>query len=171
MADGSSTYQASFLGGEWSTFAQGRTDDPQYQTAMGRSLNGLPIEEGAWVRRTGTQRIIPTAFRRVARLRLFQSSAECAFAMVFADGYLHFISGTQPIFYNDTARQISTAAWSGGTLAITLDAPPDAGWVVGQYLMFKFPPGYDPTLEGGCRGRPFELASASGANLTLTMDK
>jgi hypothetical protein len=168
---GSSTYQPNFWGGEWSTLAQGRTDDPAYNTALAKCLNGIPIEEGAWVRRSGTQRIIPTAFRRVARLRLFQSSAACAFAMVFADGYLHFISNTQPIFYNDTARQISAASISAGALAITLDAPPDAGWVNGEYLMFKFPSNYDPSLEGGCRGRVFEIMSHSGANLTLKDDK
>jgi hypothetical protein len=171
MADGSSTYQGNFLGGEWSTPAQGRIDDPAYQSAVGTCLNGIPIEEGAWVRRSGTQRIIPTAFRYVARLRLFQSSAACAFAMVFADGYLHFISGTQPIFYNDAARQISAASITSGILSITADASVPGAWVVGEYLMFHFPPGYDPALEGGCRGRVFYIASVAGAALTLKDDK
>lgn len=169
---GSSIYQPHFWGGEWATFAQGRTDDAAYKTAMAKSFNGMPIEEGAWIRRSGSQRIIPTAFRRKARLRLFQSSAACAFAMVFADGYLHFISGTQPIFYNDTARQVSAASKSGtpGNLLLTLDAAPDVTWVVGQHLMLRFPPGYDPALEGGCRGRVFYIHAIAGANLTLRDD-
>src|SRR5260221_340418 len=49
-----SVVQANFLGGEWSKSAQGRVDLPAYKTAMNVCLNGLPREEGAWVRRSGT---------------------------------------------------------------------------------------------------------------------
>src|SRR6266566_4300196 len=41
----------SFLGGEWSTRAQGMIKDPRYSTAMNLCLNGFPTEEGAWTRR------------------------------------------------------------------------------------------------------------------------
>lgn len=47
--------QSNFLGGQWSPNAQGRVDHPQYRTALALSLNGLPVEEGAWTRRSGTR--------------------------------------------------------------------------------------------------------------------
>lgn len=53
MADSSYT-QSNFLGGEFSPAAQGRIDIPDYRTAVGTSLNGMPIEEGSWTRRSGT---------------------------------------------------------------------------------------------------------------------
>ena len=54
MAD-SNFVQSNFLGGQWSPNAQGRYDLPVYKTALATSLNGLPLEEGAWQRRSGTQ--------------------------------------------------------------------------------------------------------------------
>lgn len=54
MADASFA-QGNFLGGQWSPAAQGRFDHPAYRTALAASVNGLPVEEGAWTRRSGTQ--------------------------------------------------------------------------------------------------------------------
>lgn len=45
--------QTSFLGGEWSPFAQGRIDLPAYKTAMKVCSNFIPLENGALVRRPG----------------------------------------------------------------------------------------------------------------------
>lgn len=54
MADpGSSAFQASFLGGEWSTLAQGRAETPEYNRAMSTCVNAIPTAEGAWTRRGG----------------------------------------------------------------------------------------------------------------------
>lgn len=47
--------QTSFLGGEWSSFSQGRIDLPQHKTAMNVCFNSLPTEEGVMVRRPGTE--------------------------------------------------------------------------------------------------------------------
>ena len=52
MARANST-QSSFLGGEWSPLAQGRTDLPAYPTALNVCRNGYPTEEGGWTRRPG----------------------------------------------------------------------------------------------------------------------
>lgn len=51
----SNEVQTSFLGGRLSPNAQGRFDLPDYATGMAESLNGLPVEEGAWMRRSGTR--------------------------------------------------------------------------------------------------------------------
>jgi len=56
----SSWTQSNFLGGEWSPSAQGRLDLPEYKTALDQSRNGMPQEEGSWVRRSGTRMCGPT---------------------------------------------------------------------------------------------------------------
>lgn len=54
MTDTPSSFQWSkFTSGEWSKLAQGDTDNPAYKSALNQSLNGQPIEEGPWVRRSG----------------------------------------------------------------------------------------------------------------------
>lgn len=53
MAD-ASFVQSSFLGGQFSPAAQGRSDLPEYRTSLAQSVNGLPVEEGSWTRRSGT---------------------------------------------------------------------------------------------------------------------
>lgn len=58
MADSSWT-QSSFLGGRFSPAASARIDLPVYSTSLAESLNGLPMEEGCWIRRSGTWRIGP----------------------------------------------------------------------------------------------------------------
>lgn len=45
--------QKSFLGGEWSPFAQGRSETEEYRTALKECTNYVPLEEGALTRRPG----------------------------------------------------------------------------------------------------------------------
>jgi hypothetical protein len=47
--------QNSFLGGEICQYSQGRFDEPAYKTGLNLCSNALPVEEGAWARRPGTQ--------------------------------------------------------------------------------------------------------------------
>src|SRR5882757_7945649 len=88
--------QSSFLGGEWSKFAQGRIELPAYKTALNVCRNGVPMEEGAWVRRSGTHfasatlngvagRVIPFAFEHAqpymleftnAKMRMYAVAAQ-----------------------------------------------------------------------------------------------
>lgn len=70
MADAS--YQwTNFLGGEWSGASQGRIDLPAYRTALNLSANGLPMEEGAWTRRSARRRLGATAYLASGRTRTF----------------------------------------------------------------------------------------------------
>jgi hypothetical protein len=159
--------QTSFLGGEWSEFAQGRTDHPKYKTALARSLNGMPLEEGAWSRRSGTMRIIPTHYRKEAALRLFSSSAACSFAMEFSYQNLRFYSGGQPVF-DSTTRTVSAASLSAGIITLTTSAV--HGWSTGDCIMLDMS-ALDPTLQGGCRGRVLRLMSTpTTTTMTLKND-
>lgn len=47
--------QNSFLAGEWSPFAQGRTDEQDYYRALNLSLNFISTDNGAAARRSGTR--------------------------------------------------------------------------------------------------------------------
>lgn len=63
--------QTSFLGGEWSSWAQGRFDLPAYRTAMNLCLNSIPVTTGACVRRPGFADLGPTHLGRPGVVRSF----------------------------------------------------------------------------------------------------
>src|SRR5258708_38903914 len=93
----SSFVQSSFLGGEWSPFAQGRLELPQYKTAMNVCRNGFPLEEGAWVRRSGTRCVTATRNGLAGRVIPFAFEQAAPYVMEFTDGFLRMVAGsTQP---------------------------------------------------------------------------
>ena len=168
MADRASIVQASFLGGEYSPAAYGRTAEPQYLTALARCLNAQPIEEGPWERRSGWQRIIPTIGRGAAKLLSFLASTTCSFVVVATLDAIQFVSGASPIFTNDS--QLIPAASSLAAGLITLTTNSAHGWAVGDYVMLQFPVGYAVTSEANCRGRIFKLVAGTvSATKTLVM--
>ena len=134
-----SIQQSSFLGGEWGPLAYGLSDDPHYTTAMTLCLNGYPCEEGAWLKRSGTQFIVPTHLGNFANILTFNGSETCAFAMEFtspagqSNGNLRFITQSSVICTNDAQTVTSV---SGGSL--TLSGNPS--WSLGDELQFVFPP-------------------------------
>lgn len=134
-----SIQQSSFLGGEWGPLAYGLSDDPHYTTAMTLCLNGYPCEEGAWLKRSGTQFIVPTHLGNFANILTFNGSETCAFAMEFtspagqSNGNLRFITQSSVICTNDAQTVTSV---SGGSL--TLSGNPS--WSLGDELLFVFPP-------------------------------
>ena len=80
----SSFQQTAFIGGEVSPPGPGPLRSALVSPGSGTfSLNGVTIEEGAWVRRSGTEFIVQTRDRTYAKLLPFDGSATCAFAMVF----------------------------------------------------------------------------------------
>lgn len=67
----SNSVQSSFLGGEWSPFAQGRIDLPEYRRAMKTCKNAIILQEGAWTRRGGFFRMGPTVHGEAGFVRPF----------------------------------------------------------------------------------------------------
>jgi hypothetical protein len=86
--------QASFLGGEWSPFAQGRSDLPTYRQAMAVCRNGIPLEEGAWCRRSGTRFATTTRGGVAGRAISFAFEQAAPYDMVFTDGFVEFIASS-----------------------------------------------------------------------------
>lgn len=162
-----STYhQPSFIGGEVSPLAQGRSELPSYHYSMNVCLNGIPLEEGAWARRSGTMFIAPTRGRNYAKLLPFIGSPTCSFVLEFTNGCLRFLTQTFLGCTND-AREV-TALSHASPGVVTLDTT--SGWTAGDEVYFVFGPGYDITLQATARNRPFRVASPSTNTFNLQND-
>src|SRR5579859_7481752 len=134
-----SVEQSNFTGGEWGPLALGRHDDARYSSAMALSLNGYPVEEGAWIKRSGTQFIVPTAANRTyANLLTFEGSETCSFAMEFTNARLRLITQTGVVCTNDAASVSTILATNPTTGNVTLNGAP-SGWAAGDLVQLAFP--------------------------------
>lgn len=82
-----------FLGGEISTFAQGRFDKPDYRTSLKTCRNSFPVESGAHVRRPGTRYAGTTLNGAPGRVIEFDVKQASAFTCEHTDANLRFRSG------------------------------------------------------------------------------
>src|SRR5665213_2315146 len=172
-----SVHQSSFKGGEWGPLSYGRSDDPAYSTAMSLCLNGWVPEEGAWMKRSGTEFIVPTYQGAYANILPFDGSETCSFAMEFTDpigsatGFLRLITQSSLVFTND-AQTITAVDASTGV--ITLSGNPT--WAAGDQLMLVFPDvtssfyPYPIADEIGLRNQVLTLGTfTAGTNATITL--
>jgi len=161
-------HQSAFLGGEWAGTAQGRIDQPNYKQALNVCLNGLPVAEGAFVRRAGTEFLGPTYGRGTARLLPYRDVGGVSYLVVLTVvsslGYAHFYSGTAAI-YTGTAVSVSTSSSAAGVLTAVLASDP--GWVVNDQIKFQ---GITNTGAGGYVNRVLTITAKAGATLTLKDD-
>lgn len=195
------SYQlAGFIGGEVSPLAQGRIDQPWYRQALTLSLNGVTVEEGAWVKRSGTEFIAPTRWRTYAKLIGFDGSATCSFAMVFtgpgsgnagatpptggggtpannSSGNLQFATQGSLIFDGTIATITSATNPAGTAVTIGLGTAPGAAWNAGDQVMIVFPDvssplyPYPPSQEVGLRNRMLTIGTVlSTTSYTLAND-
>lgn len=129
-----SNAQTSFLGGEWSPFAQGRFDDPEYKRGMNVCLNGYPIETGAWTRRQGTRFCATSRYGQYAWLLPFAFAATSPYNMEFTNINLRFFAGPSLVFTNDPQ---TVASISNANPAVVTTAAAH-GWSSGQMVQFLF---------------------------------
>lgn len=159
--------QSNFLGGEWSPLAQGRSEQDAYRTAMNVCLNGVPVEEGAWVRRSGTEYIGPTAGRTSAKLLPFQTDDGQSITMEFTAALLQFYSGTGRVCTNDR-RTIAASATDTGTLTMTLDAA--HGWIVGDAVVLWIPISLATTETAAYRNRVLRVMGVPATDELILAD-
>ena len=152
--------QSNFLGGEWGPLSMGRHDDPRYSTALALSLNGYPVEEGAWTKRGGTQFIVPTAKKRTyANLLPFEGSETCSFGMEFTNLNLRLITQTGVVCTNDAQTINGVNVISG---ALYLSGTPT--WAAGDLFQLVFPDAssplypYSQAQEVGLRSQVFMIS-------------
>src|SRR5258708_25231873 len=157
----SSFVQSSFLGGEWSPFAQGRLELPQYKTALNVCRNGFPLEEGAWVRRPGTRFSTTTRNGVAGRVIPFSFKQKAPYEMIFTDGIVEMLAvATQTsglvsplpkdfrlVTTNDN-QQVSSISTANPAVVQTGGAH---GWTTGDQEKFLFAycvnDGFSPLLR------------------------
>ena len=138
----SATYQqTNFLAGEWSPLSQGRSDHPKYRSAMNLSLNGYPVEEGAWVRRPGFRLCAPTFKGQAAKLYAVHFTGSAPYDVEFTDGNIRFFNGPFPVITAElpAVANISTADPSVITFLDPLT------WATDDEIVLVF----DPAMQSG----------------------
>ncbi len=135
--------QTSFSGGLWSLSMQGNTTRPDYRTAMSECLNGISIDTGAWVRRSGTKTGGFTRQAKPAKLLRFDFQESSPYNMEFTDGYVRFWNGTTPAFTND-AQSISSVSTANPAVVTTASAH---GWTTGNGVRFTIAGTISPLLQ------------------------
>lgn len=152
--------QTSFLGGEISQVAQGRTDLPTYRTAMNACLNGLPTEAGAWMRRPGLGYVTHTRGGVVGRLVPFAFKDENPYRIEFTDNYLRFVADDALAMTNDEQVVVSISSANPAKVATTTAHT----WTSGNQVMFGDLGTSMPLLQN----RQFVATVTSSTEFTLT---
>src|SRR5215813_14046466 len=143
--------KTSFLGGIWSKAMQGRTDRPDYSTAMNECLNSLPLEQGAWTRRSGTRFASWTRFALPGRVLPFDFRAASPYTMEFTNSKLRFRSGTNLVETNDAKIVFSIS--SGNPAEVTTST--NHGWSTFDQVIFPFS---SASSSAALVNRPFIIA-------------
>lgn len=159
-----SNAQTEFLSGEWSTYAQGRLDDPEYKRGMNVCRNVIPIETGAATRRVGTRFLDFTRDGQKGLMIAFSFSQNAPYTMEFTDGFLRF-RDSKGLVRAEEPRQVQYI--STATPAQLVVANPCAGiaaWVAGNEIIFNFPVPGASVASGALVGRQFKLYAGSDAN-------
>ena len=177
MAD-SSFVQASFLGGEWSPFAQGRSDLPSYRTALNVCRNAFPMEEGAWIRRSGTKFPATTLNGGAGKLIKFDFEQTAPYILEFTDGALRMLAAaaqTQgltngaPLDFrlvttNDN-QQIAGVSTANPAVVQTNAAH---GWATGDQVQFYFDGSVSPAFMPLLRNRVFAVTVTDSTHFSIT---
>lgn len=155
--------QTSFLGGEWSPYFQGRTEHPRYKTAMNVCLNGYPLEEGAWTRRTGTKFIATTRGGVAGRIMSFAYSETLPYTLEFTDGHLRIYNGDDLVLEPPVGTVSSLS--SANPAVLTMSAAQT--WNTGDEIMIVVTaPGTAPALAG-LVNRQFIVTKTDTTHFTL----
>ena len=154
--------QTSFLGGLWTKFAQGGMDDPNYKKALAVCLNGLPIEEQCWVRRSGTQVAGHTRAGAAARLQEFAFTASAPYNVEYSDSFIRLWAGAT-LVADDTASVTSISNANPGVLTIGTSK----GWATSAGVYFTFGDAASTALAASLANRQFVLIRLTGTTYTL----
>lgn len=158
--------QGNFLGGVWDTVAQGRIDHPWHKSALNASLNGLPVESGAWIKRSGTQWLGPTYKRMPAVVRPLYADSGHRYAVVLttdgAAGYAHFFH-EDAVLYSASDTVLASSSASGILSILTSTS---TGWTVGDQVIFQSV----PVTGGAYQNRWLTIATISTTTITLKDD-
>lgn len=136
--------QTNFLGGEWSPYAQGRADKETYRTGLNICTNGLPVEEGAWVRRSGTLFAATTRSGLAGVLREFHFTQAQSYNMEFTDGHMRLFSGLSLVL----ELQAGVVAISSASPAVVVTSGAH-GYTTADQVQFAVTPAITGTSPSG----------------------
>lgn len=177
MASPASSFeQPSFLGGEWSPVAQGRIDQPTYKIAMNTCLNGMPVEEGNWNRRSGTAEFGITHFmyNGVCKEFTLPDGSSATVEVTYGGGAAQLRIWAKP--YNSIGTGVAlvgvgTATISSITTAnpavVVTTAPPSPAWSTGDTAVINM----DTSLAGSnaptLQNRQFQITKIDTTHYSL----
>lgn len=152
MASAAASFQqASFLGGEWSPYAQGRIDQPGYKAALNTCLNAFPIEEASWNRRPGTAEwgITHVNYDGVTREFLLPDGNSAELEFTYGGGTAQLRIWTRP--YNGigngavlyTVNHDTIVSISSANPAVLTTTGTPSGWTTGDTIRVDI----DPTVS------------------------
>ena len=130
-----------FLGGEISSFSQGRFDKPDYRVSLNVCLNAFPAEIGPWVRRPGSQFASTTRGGAPGRVIKFDFEQATPYTIEFTDSFLRFRNGAALVTTNDSQIVVSVSAANPAVVQTTSAT----NWATGNTLIFSSPS--TPLLE------------------------
>lgn len=160
--------QGNFQGGVWDSTAHGRFDHPWHKAALETSTNGLPIESGGWIKRSGTQWLGPTYGRATGYTRTLFGNSSHRYAAVFttdgSSGVVHFFNEDDVVTNDDDTIAASSSA--SGTLSVTTST--STGWSTGDQVILS-----GLTISGGAEylNRWLTITAISGTSVTLEDDQ
>jgi hypothetical protein len=156
--------QSTFLGGEWSPYAQGRFDHAGYKTALNVCLNSHPITEGAWTRRPGFQFLGLTKGGAKARTIAFDFSEIASFFMELSTNNLRFYAGTSRVH---TADEQVVSAISTATPAVITTATSPIAWPTGSVVEFIFQGSTNSAVGAPLQNRQFTVTNIDNVHYSL----
>jgi hypothetical protein len=158
----SSFVQDSMLGGVWSESSQGRVKDPDYTRALAECFNGLPIEEGCWTRRSGTQVGGHTRAGAAATIEKFAFTASAPYNLELTDSHLRLWAGVNLVSDDSAATSdISTATPAVLTIGTS------KSWATGDHVYFAFGDIASRLLVPYLAMRQFKLTRLTGTTYEL----
>lgn len=158
-----SNIQVSFLGGELAPSFQGRADHPKYKTGLALSRNGLPLEQGSWVRRPGTRVAATTRGGAFAKIIDFDFEEAQPFTAEFTAYHLRFFQNYQLIDTYDTQNVSSVSTANPAVVTQTGNAI----WSNGDVVEFTYDSSSWPDAAPLLLGRQFLIAGVSGYTFDL----
>ena len=180
MGDSNFT-QGSFLGGEWSPLAQGRFDKPEYKTAMNVCRNSYPLEEGAWIRRSGSRFSNWTRGGALAKYIPFAFEEQFPYLMEFTDGYLRFVTvAAIPAVSSNLLnalpqdfRLVTENVYSYIVTSISTADPAvisiggTSTWATGDEVILLFDNTVDPSFAGLFQSRQFAITAITSGTFSI----
>lgn len=169
MAKASPT-QTSFTSGEFSPRLFGREEIQTYDKGMSVCENALPIVQGPWQRRTGSEWLRRTKFggSKACRIKRFQYSTDQAYICEFGDQYVRFETASGVL--TEAAQNITgiTQA-SPGVITIT-----GHGYSNGDRLILSGIGGMtqlngQEVIAQNVTANTFEIQNTYGVNINTTV--